>query len=185
MKTLRGFSLVELMVGIAVFSILVALAVPNFSIWIVNAKIRTTAESIQTGLQLARTEAVRRNTTIRFQLVNSTDDSCDLSTNGPHWVVISTDNAKRKCATDPGIIQLRNGAEGSDSRTTVAASQSSFAFNGMGRPTAVPTAIDVKNPTSDLCLPGGKVRCLRIEVTGAGQIRMCDPALPTTDTQGC
>jgi len=192
LKTLRGFSLVELLVGIAIFSILAALAAPSFSTWILNAKIRTTAESIQTGLQIARTEAVKRNTTVRFQLINSTDDSCDLSTSGPHWVV-SMDSAKSKCGTPasdtaaPRIIQLRNGAEGSDSRTTVLAGLSSVVFNGMGRlpATSAPVAIDVKNPTSDLCLPGGRVRCLRIEVKSAGQIRMCDPALTTSDSQGC
>ncbi|MBS1230994.1 MAG: type pilus assembly related protein [Proteobacteria bacterium] len=190
MKTLRGFSLVELMVGIAIFSILAALAAPSFSAWIVNAKIRTTAESIQTGLQIARTEAVKRNTTVRFQLISSTDNTCAPNANGPHWVV-SMDDVTNKCGTsasdttDPRIIQLRNRAEGSDNKTTVAAGQSSFAFNGMGRPTAVPTAIAVENLAADLCLPGGRVRCLRIEVKGAGQIRMCDPALPATDTQGC
>ena len=190
LKKLRAFSLVELLVGIAIFSILAALAAPSFSTWIVNAKIRTTAESIQAGLQLARTEAVKRNARVLFQLINSTDDACDLSANGPHWVV-SMESAIGQCGTpasdttDPRIIQLRNGTEGSDSRTTVAAGQSSFAFNGMGRPTAVPTAIAVENLTADLCLPGGRVRCLRIVVTSAGQIRMCDPALPATDTQGC
>jgi len=192
LKILRGFSLVELMVGIAIFSILAALAAPSFSTWIVNAKIRTTAESIQTGLQIARTEAVKRNTTVRFQLTSSTDDSCELTTNGPHWVV-SINPVASNCGTPasdsvaPRIIQLRNRAEGADNKTTVAADQSSFAFNGLGRLTAVPTAIAVKNSTTGLdCLKtGGTVRCLRIVVTRAGQIRMCDPALPTSDTQGC
>lgn len=191
MKTLRGVSLIELMVGIAIFSILAALAAPSFATWILNAKIRTTAESVQTGLQLARAEAVRRNTVVRFQLTDQTNDFCDLSINGPHWVV-SMDDAKSKCGTpasdtaDPRIIQVRNGAEGSDNRTAVAAGQSSFAFNGMGRPTAVPTAINISNSTAGLnCLPAGTVRCLRIVVTGSGQIRMCDPALPAADTQGC
>lgn len=184
MKTLRGFSLVELMIGIAIFIILVALATPNFSTWIINAKIRTTAESIQAGLQLARAEAVRRNAAVLFQLINSTDDSCDLSTNGPHWVV-SMGNAKNKCGTGPGIIQLRNGTEGSDSRTAVLAGLSSVVFNGLGRlsSTSAPTAIDISNSVAGQSCD--KVRCLRVEVTGAGQIRMCDPALPTTDTQGC
>ena len=190
MKIPRGFSLVELMLGIAIFSILAALAAPSFATWILNAKIRTTAESIQTGLQVARAEAVRRNTGVHFQLMSTTDDSCNLSTSGPHWVV-SVDNAESKCGTQasdtatPRIIQVRNGAEGSDSRTAVLAGQSSLVFNGMGRPTPAAAAIKISNSTAGLCLPEGKVRCLRIVVTGAGQIRMCDPALPATDTQGC
>lgn len=188
MKKLRGFSLAELMIGIVVFSILVALAAPSFSTWIINAKIRTTAESIQAGLQLARAEAVRRNSAVLFQLINSTDDTCDLSANGPHWVV-SLDNARKKCGTDPGIIQLRSGAEGSDSRTAVLADLSSFVFNGIGRlsQNAAPVAINISNSTAGLnCLKNsGTVRCLRVVVTSGGQIRMCDPALGDSDTQSC
>lgn len=191
LKPLRGFSLVELIVGMAIFGILLALAAPSFAAWIRNAKIRTTAESVQNGLQLARAEAVKRNTTVRFQLINLTDDSCALDTAGPHWVV-SMDVATSKCGTaasdtvDPRIIQLRNGAEGSDNTTTLLAGQSSFVFNGMGRLTSAPADIDISNSTAGVsCLPGGNVRCLRVRVSAGGQIRMCDPALPTTDAQGC
>lgn len=191
MKPLRGLSLIELIVGMAIFGILLALAAPSFSAWIRNAKIRTTAESVQNGLQLARAEAVKRNTTVRLQLMDLTDNSCALNTAGPHWVV-SMDNAAGKCGTaasdtlDPRIIQLRNGAEGSDSKTTLLAGQSSFVFNGMGRLTSAPAVIDISNSTTGVsCLPGGNVRCLRVVVSAGGQIRMCDPALPTTDAQGC
>ena len=49
----RGFSLVELMVTVAVLSLLMTLAVPSFNEWIQNGRIRTAAESIQNGLQVA------------------------------------------------------------------------------------------------------------------------------------
>ena len=189
LKTVRGFSLVELMVGIAIFSILAALAAPSFATWIVSAKIRTTAESIQAGLQLARAEAVKRNTGVRFQLMDSTDNSCGLSINGPHWVV-SIDEAQSQCGTTksdtaPYIIQLRNGAEGSGNNTLIAADQPSVNFNGMGRLSSASSPMTINISSSTTGLGCGTVRCLRIKVIGAGQIRMCDPALPATDTQGC
>ncbi len=31
----------------------------------------------------------------------------------------------------------------------------------------------------------GAMRCLEVDVTMSGQVRMCDPALPATDPQGC
>jgi type IV fimbrial biogenesis protein FimT len=93
LKTPRGFSLVELIVGMAILGVLLAIAMPAFSNWLRNARVRTAAESVQNGLQLARAEAVRRNTTIRFQLVDTADDSCALSTAGPNWVV-SFDNSR-------------------------------------------------------------------------------------------
>jgi type IV fimbrial biogenesis protein FimT len=189
----RGFSLIELIVGIVILGVLMAMAVPRFTDWLRNARIRTSAEAIQNGLQLARAEAVRRNATVRFQLVSTTDDTCALDTSGPHWVV-SMDNPASQCAaapsdtTVPRIIQVRNRAEGSV-QTQVAAGQSAFVFNGLGRLIPVPAgnvAIDVSSTTGGACVVnGGSVRCLRLVVSVGGQIRMCDPALPAGDAQAC
>ena len=187
----RGFSLIELIIGMAIFAVLLALAVPSFTIWMKSAKVRTSTESMQNGLQIARAEAVRRNTIVRFQLMNALDDTCALSTTGPHWVV-SRDDASSQCATPasdttaPRIIQTRDGAEGADSNTALLAGESSFIFNGMGRLTSTPSAINVSVTLGGTCIAdGGKIRCLRITVSAGGEIRMCDPALPTTDAQGC
>jgi len=196
----RGFSLIELIVGIVILGVLMAMAAPRFTDWLRNARIRTSAEAIQNGLQLARAEAVRRNATVRFQLVNSLDDTCAIATTGPHWVV-SMDNPAGQCATAPSdtvaprIIQVRNGAEGS-AQTQVAAdpSQSAFVFNGLGRLTPVPTSPPLANPvqcgvpirvssTTGNC--STTVRCLHVVVSIAGGIRMCDPALPAGDAQAC
>ena len=193
MNAHRGFSLIELIVGIVILGVLMAMAAPRFSDWLRNARIRTSAEAIQNVLQLARAEAVRRNATVRFQLVSTIDDTCALATTGPHWVV-SMDNPAGQCATAPSdtaaprIIQVRNRAEGSE-QTQVAAGQSAFVFNGLGRLTPVPganVAIDVSSTTGGTCVAsGGSVRCLRLVVSVGGQIRMCDPALPAGDAQAC
>jgi type IV fimbrial biogenesis protein FimT len=188
----RGFTLIELMVGIVILSVVMALAVPNFSEWIRNSKIRTTAESIQNGLQLARSEAVRRNTFVRFQLV---DAGCQLSDLGPSWFV-SLDNASGDCSIDPEEknpprgIQFRSGAENADSKIAILSSGgvASFVFNGVGRLTTAPSVIDVTNGNvAGLACKalGGGVRCLRVAVSAGGQIRMCDPALPSSDPQAC
>lgn len=68
-----GMSLIELMIGIAVFGILLALGVPTFARWTQNSQIRNSAEAIHNGLMLARAEAVRRNTTVRFQARHDDD----------------------------------------------------------------------------------------------------------------
>lgn len=191
LKSRRGFSLIELIIGMAIFAVLLALAVPSFTIWMKSAKVRTTTESLQNGLQIARAEAVRRNTIVRFQLVDVLDNTCALSTSGPHWVV-SRDDAAAKCGTAvsdtaaPRIIQTRDGAEGGDSNTTLLSDESSYLFNGMGRLTSAPSQINVSVTLGGTCIAaGGQIRCLRITVSAGGEIRMCDPALPTTDAQGC
>lgn len=192
LKTQRAFSLVELVVGMAIFGILLALAAPSYSAWIRNAKIRTAAESLQYGLQLAKAEAVKRNTAVRLQLTDTTEDGCTVNVNGPNWYVSLDDvsNECEKAASDtvaPRIIQFRNAAEGGGDTIILTAGQASFVFNGMGRLTSTAAAIDVSNGVASFAciVDGGNVRCLRVAVSSGGQIRMCDPSLPSTDAQAC
>jgi type IV fimbrial biogenesis protein FimT len=191
-------SLIELMVGIAIVAVLFAMASPSFSVWIKNSQIRTSAEAIQNGLMLARSEAVRRNTTVRFQLTSTLDGSCTLSTSGTNWVVSLSDptGACGNPSADPGdpnppapaIIQVRAGAQGSNS-AAVAAGQSTIVFNGLGRVTPVPAGnvnIAISNPFGGNCATlGGQMRCLQVVVSPGGQVRMCDPMFALPDPQGC
>jgi type IV fimbrial biogenesis protein FimT len=202
----RGMSLVELAVGLLIVGILLALAAPSYTGWIQNTKVRTTAEAILNGLQLARTEAVRRNTRIRFQLTDTITAGCVTTTSGANWIVSFDDpsnlcgNALLTDATDasdnvasppPRMIQVRPAAEGSTG-ITVAADQAVIIFNGLGRVVPVPGAtinINVSNPGAGACAAvgggGGPIRCMRITVSAGGQIRLCDPARVSTDPVAC
>jgi len=201
----RGFTLVELMIGIAIVGLSLVMAAPSFSSWIQSTQIRTAAEAVQNGLQLARGEAVRRNTQISFQLVTTLDSSCALSTAGPDWVISlvvspsSLANVAGKCdkapnnppdpndpaavavdVTDPYIVQKRAGAEGSRN-AVIAAGQSAITFNGLGRVVNAAVAgtniaIAITNPTGGYCkAASGPMRCLSVVVSPGGQILMCDP----------
>lgn len=175
----RGVSLIELMVGLAVMAIIMVISAPNFSTFIRNSQIRNAAESIQTGLTLAKSEAVRRNTNVKFDLVG-TNSSWQVG-----CVTTSTD-----C---PASIQSRAAAEGSRN-TAITATDSSLSFNGLGRITTAfasgtTASIDVTDASGSTCAAsGGTARCLRVVVTLGGQIRMCDPALSVSkpsDPQAC
>lgn len=192
----KGFSLIELMVALTIVAILLAVAVPGISAWIRNASVRATAESIQSGLQMARVEAVRRNTIVRFQLVSTLGTGCGASTTSGNWVVSLDDvtasggacGQSPSDASTPRIIQKKPGEEGSDSRTTIAADVSTFSFNGLGQRTSAPTTnanINITHDSGTCNADGGQVRCLRIVVSRAGQIRMCDPARSANDPMGC
>ena len=192
----KGFSLIELMVALTIVAILLAVAVPGISTWIRNASVRATAESIQSGLQMARVEAVRRNTIVRFQLVSTLSTGCDGSTTSGNWIVSLDDvtasgGACGQSPSDtsaPRIIQKKPGEEGSDSQTRITADVSTFSFNGLGQRTSAPTTnanINITHDSGDCNADGGQVRCLRIVVSRAGQIRMCDPARSANDPMGC
>lgn len=193
----RGFSLVELLITLAIVGVLLALGVPSFTVAIANSRIKTTAEAIQNGLQLARAEAVKRNAPIRFQLTSDMSSGCVLSTTASNWFVSYDDPAglcdraffDESLSADlnpaPRIIQRRSEAEGSRA-TVVLAGQAVITFNGLGRVTDAAT-----NPVVIAVSPTAAVgncasqRCLNVTVSAGGQIRMCDPLLANPDPQSC
>ena len=60
----KGFTLIELMVTLVVLVIALTIAVPNFSEWIKNNRIDSATRTLASALQLARNEAVSRQTVI-------------------------------------------------------------------------------------------------------------------------
>lgn len=192
----RGFTLIELMIGLAIMALLLGMGLPAFSAWLANSKVRNAAETLQTGLSLARSEAMRRNQTVEFMLTN---DEVNLGTvgtvaaaaNGVHWLVRTRDPVS-------GIYQLieaKSGFEGSGSSgaspVKVTASDSTIGFRGLGgtQGLTAPATFDFSNPQAGAChtaTTASPIRCLRVQVSVAGQIRMCDPTVTeTTDTRAC
>ncbi|HJV52618.1 MAG TPA: GspH/FimT family pseudopilin [Noviherbaspirillum sp.] len=169
----NGVGLIEIMVGLAIVALLFALGLPSFSTYVQNSRIRNAAESIQDGLQLARTEAVRLNTSVQFTL-----------TSGSSWKVECVDATVPGCAS---VIQSRASAEGSSSAVKVTASNGTpIVFNGLGRMTApVPaggaslTSINVD--LDPAVLPAAQSRDLRITIDIGGSVRMCDPNASSPD----
>lgn len=71
MKRHNGFTLTELVITLAVGSILLNLAVPSFSAMIQNNRMTTQLNEFVSTLHIARSEAVKRNRTV---IVCATDD---------------------------------------------------------------------------------------------------------------
>lgn len=186
-----GISLIEIAIALVVLSLLLALAFPSYSTWITNLKVRTAAEKMLSGLQLARNEALRRNTTVRFSLVSNLTSGCTLLSTGL-TAIISRADPSSKCniaiseSTDPFISQILSTSEGSTGVTLSATDGSSGArtnvmFNGLGR------VLTGANWISRIDVSAtGTTRALRIVITPGGQIRMCDPAvISSTDARKC
>ena len=208
----RGFTIIEVMISLVVLGVLLALGAPGFIEWLQNQQIRAAAEATLNGLQVARGEAVRRNTPVRFQLVSDLSSTCVLSADSltapvsASWVVSLGDpSGVCDAATDSGqpvpppgrILQRRTSAEGSPNAEatsmfvptppggTVAASTVTFAALGnvIANADGTPSINRIDLTNTKIALEAR--RPLRLIINAGGSIRMCDPALAPPEPRGC
>ena len=191
--------MIEVAVALTVFALLVAMVAPMAGSWVANQQIRGAAEALQTGLQRARMDAVRRNRNVRFSLVSLSDpalmdNSCALSGSSASWVISVNDPAS-KCGNglsdtaDPMLIET-HAAGPTAQRLAISALQAddstaatSVVFDGYGRTVGADAIarIDIDNNFS-----GNDFRRLRIVVAPGGSVRMCDPLVTeATDPRYC
>lgn len=172
MRPQRGFTMIELLITIVIVAILAALAVPSFQSLLANAQIRTAAQALHDGLQLARVEAIRRNERVVFAKGTESGWTVSIDTGG-------------------ATVQTRPYTEGSKAATvTVTPSGATkVTFNALGR---VVANTDASNSISQLdidvpvaVLPAASSKDLRITVTAGGAIRLCDPNVAAGVGTGC
>jgi type IV fimbrial biogenesis protein FimT len=180
----RGFTLVELMMGIVVVGVVATIAVPSFRTWFLNAQVRAAAESISNGLQRARAEAVSRNANVEFILGAGTNTS---------WTVNYATLAGNPAPVNPPL-DSRASTEGSSdvTRAVLPAGATTLTFNNFGGVVANAdgsaslTQVDVNAAALDATAASRSVKqSLRIIINLGGGARMCDPSLPATNARGC
>jgi type IV fimbrial biogenesis protein FimT len=93
-STMVGFTLIELMVTIALAAIILTQAVPSFSALVQNNRLISQKNEFISTLNLARSEALKRGT--RITVCASTDQAtCDTTDWEQGWIVFSDRNADR------------------------------------------------------------------------------------------
>lgn len=184
----RGVSMIEVAITMALAAVLLFAVAPEVTAMMANSRIRSSAESLQQGLQSARNEALKRNQVVTLWLTtpnasNTLDNSCALSASARAWVVSVNDPAG-KCATassataDPMLVEKSVGGATATS-VVVAALQSdnataatSVAFDGFGRVTA---GTAIARIDLDHASAGNNFRPLRIVIANGGSVRLCEP----------
>jgi type IV fimbrial biogenesis protein FimT len=156
-----GMTLIEVMVVVVVLGILTAVAIPSFQNWMQNVKISTAAESVTSGIQRARAEAVRRNTAVAFNMGAASS-----------WTISDV-------ATGT-VIESRSSHEGSKNVAVAAVAAdlatpaTTITFDQLG------VAVQVVGSLAqiDFSAVGGS-RNLRVTIGLGGNARMCNPNLST------
>ncbi|SFN48964.1 type IV fimbrial biogenesis protein FimT [Formivibrio citricus] len=168
----KGLTLIELVVAVAIIGILASIGIPSFIAWVQNNKTRATAESVLAGMQYARSEAVKRNTNVFFELQPASDT-------GSLWIV----GCNTVTAACPEKIQKRSAAESAAGATfsfnsTIGTSK--IIFDQFGRP-ANSGQITVDNTA----LSASDSRPLRIILDNGGSASLCDTKLSAPALGAC
>ena len=153
-----GFTVVELMIALAVLAVLVALAVPNFNDATLTARLNGFANSLVASAQVARSEAIKQNATIT--LCTSTDGATCAASGGweQGWIVVN------EAAAD--VFQYQQ-ALPAEFKVTEAGGAEEVAFLG--------TVVGTTPATLTVCRAtpvGNEERVVTINGTGAAYVTM-------------
>jgi type IV fimbrial biogenesis protein FimT len=91
----RGFTLMELMVVLAVVGVIMGLAVPNFGIYIRNSRLTGAANDLLSSVTMARSEAIKRQIPVAVCATADPNEPTPDCSGGPFtaWVVwVDADN---------------------------------------------------------------------------------------------
>jgi type IV fimbrial biogenesis protein FimT len=80
----RGFTIIEVMIVVAIMAILLALAGPSFTTLIERWRVRDSAESLTSSLYHARSEAIKRGGNI-ILIKNANGGGCTTATANTEW----------------------------------------------------------------------------------------------------
>ena len=185
----RGFTLIELMVALAIVALLLLIGMPSFTTFLRNSEIRSTSESLVNGLRAASAEAANRNQTVTFELAER---------NGRRLEVLGAGRRRRHEAGPSRATRRRKPARArrSPSRPPASSRSRSTAWAGSTSIPAIPTTTSARSTSTSIV--AGEARPLRIIVDdpnppAAGKprgLRMCDPdpalaALVPPDPRAC
>jgi type IV fimbrial biogenesis protein FimT len=165
-QCVRAFTLIELMVTIAVASVLLAIAVPSFNQLIVANRLTAQANEVVAALNFARSEAIKRNTRVSFCRVEPANPDVCANRAGAwrNWIVAPAaggDVVRR------GVVNNFSG--GIAVRSTLTGDQVMFGPEGLARTGG---AI-VSNQRISICSPQGGTG--RRVVLGSGSRLSTEP----------
>lgn len=141
---MRGFTMVELLIVLSILAILAAIAAPNMGTMIRTQRIKTASFDMFSSLVYARSEAVKRNTTVTLTPATGGWQ------NG--WSIADSNGNTLRSAPAIGNISINGGP-------------STVVYSGNGRLSPVGTAIQFQLEAADV--PTANSRCIKVSSSGS------------------
>lgn len=136
----RGFTLIELMVVVALAAILLGIGVPSFKSFVAGQRVKTAAGDYAMAVVFARSEAIKRNA-----LVTITPAASGATGWKDGWTV----------AAGGAALSVQPAFEG----LTFAGPSAAITYQGSGRLTALVTPMTITGQD-------GSARCVAIDLSG-------------------
>lgn len=156
----RGFTLIELMVSVAIIAVLVSIALPSFSGVIANAQVRAAADQLRDMVGRARQEALKRNVPVALAAASN---------------VVTLSIPAFGAAPAVQLTQFVSKAKISDGSVTL---------SGSGRADSAVT-FKISSPTLACKAERGPVTCFSVQVFTGGAARMCDSTIAAGSAKAC
>lgn len=180
-----GVTLIELLVGLALLAILMAIAVPSFRGTAASNRLSASAAEVANTMALARSEAIRRGG--RVTVCKSADGAACTLVGGweQGWIVfVDTTRAGANASVDAGeVIVSRVGrqADGITILGTAAlANYVSFAADGTVRTMAGAALAGGLRTCSTLASLTDAARARRLDISAAGRLASSNPSVLAT-----
>lgn len=150
----RGFTLVEMLVTLAIFAVLLMIAIPSMRPFLQSQSVKNASMDINSTVALARSEAIKRNATVDVTANQASDWS-------QGWVVSQTAaNVIRKQSALANLV--------------ITPSSGSFSFDGNGRMTSTGVSFTIK----PLDKAGSQPLCLTVTVGATGRVESTKVTCP-------
>jgi len=169
-KRTSGFTLIELMVTLAVAAILVTVAIPGFRSLIQNNRAATQANELLTAFTLARSEALKRSSQV--SVCSSTDQAtCAGDPNwATGWIVFADDDGDGTMDAGETLIRVWDSLKGTPTLTQDT-NGNFIQFESTGMVAA--TTITTFTLTMPDCT-GKQVRIINVNAIGRGHVTPSD-----------